>query len=127
FLLKEQEEVIINRLEKHVQKQPEKTYIYYGEEDLSYTYREFNNKTNAIANNLKSLEVEKEEIVSVFLYNPMVATFSMFGIWKIGAIYCPINFNYKGKLLSYQLTDTKTKVLITESKLLPLVNEIIHE
>lgn len=127
FFIKEQNEVIVNRLEHQAQKQPNKKYLYYGEENLSFTYKEFNNKTNAIANNLQSLGVQKEDIISVFLYNPMIATFSMFSIWKTGAIYCPINFNYKGKLLSYQLTDTKTKVLITENKLLPLINEIIDE
>ena len=48
----------------------------------------------------------------------------MFGIWKAGAVYCPINFNYKGNLLSYQINDTEPKMLITERQMVPIINDI---
>ncbi|WP_347548521.1 AMP-binding protein [Pseudalkalibacillus hwajinpoensis] len=59
-----------------------------------------------------------------FLKNPLVTTLAMFGIWKAGAIYCPINFNYTGRLLTYQLNDTEPALLITERRMLPIINEI---
>ena len=48
----------------------------------------------------------------------------MFGIWKVGAVFSPINFNYKGRLLSYQINDTEPKMLITEQSLLPFLDAV---
>lgn len=51
----------------------------------------------------------------------------MFSIWKTGAIFCPINFNYKNKLLSYQLNDLNPRMIITESGKIKAINDIAHE
>ncbi len=48
----------------------------------------------------------------------------MLGIWKAGAVYCPINFNYRGRLLAYQLQDTQPKKIIVEQQLVPIINEV---
>jgi hypothetical protein len=47
-----------------------------------------------------------------------------YGIWKAGAVFCPINFNFRGKLLSYQINDTKPRLMIAEQSLIPLLNDI---
>lgn len=51
----------------------------------------------------------------------------MFGIWKTGAVFCPINFNYKGQLLTYQIKDTNPKAIVIERELIPLLNEVKGE
>ena len=73
------------------------TFFYYGEDDLRISYWEFNERTNRIAHALQSLGVQKGDRVSLFLLNPWIMTLAMFGIWKIGAVFCPINFNYTGR------------------------------
>lgn len=117
-------EIITQVVEKWAETTPDKTFLFYGEEDQSLTYREFNELANSIAHNLKALGVEKGDRVSTLLKQPVVTTLSMFGIWKTGAIYSPINYSYMGRLLAYQINDTNPKVLITEKALLPLINEI---
>jgi crotonobetaine/carnitine-CoA ligase len=126
-LLEEQDEVIVRRFEKLTIEIGNRPYLYYGEDQKEFTFHEFNQLTNAIAHNLQALGVQKGDVVPVFLKNSMAATFAMFSIWKTGALYCPINFSYKGKLLSYQINDSKAKVLITERKMVPLINEIIKD
>lgn len=71
--------------------------------------------------------IHKGDRISVFLKNPLISTMVMFGIWKCGAVFSPINFNYRGKLLSYQLKDSQPKMLITERMMVPILNEIASE
>ncbi len=124
YELKREGEVATHRLEKWARETGEKTFFYYGEDDLKLSFREFNELANSIGHQLKALGIEKGDRVSLFLKNPYVTTLAMFGIWKIGAIYCPINFNYRGRLLSYQIRDTSPKLLISEKSLIPLINEV---
>ncbi len=122
--LKADGEVGIHKFEEWAETRAERLFFYYGEEDRPFTYREFNRLANAVAHNLRSMGVEKGDRISLFLMNPLVTTLTMFGIWKLGAVYCPINFNYKGRLLSYQINDTGPKLLITEQARLAELNQI---
>ena len=123
-MLKKDEEVVIYRLEKWAKESGEKPFYYYGEENIHLSFREFNEMANKIGHNLMTYGINKGDRVSLLLNNAMVTTLAMFGIWKIGAVYCPINYNYRGRLLSYQINDTKPKCLITEKSLIPAINEI---
>ena len=122
--LKNDGEVVVYMLQEWAELRSERTFFYYGEEDRHLTFSEFNRIANSVAHELSSMGVEKGDRVSLFLMNPLATTFAMFGIWKIGAVFCPINFNYRGHLLSYQINDTNPKVLIAEQSSVPLLNQI---
>ena len=120
-------EVFLDKFEENVETYGDKAFFYYGEEDATYSYREFNRLANAFGHNLRSLGVGKGDRVSLFLFNPVAVSVAMFGIWKIGAVYCPINYNLRGKLLAYHLNDTKPKVVISEQGFIPMLNQIKEE
>jgi crotonobetaine/carnitine-CoA ligase len=122
--LKDVGEIVVYRLEEWAETMGDKTFFYYGEEDRSISFGEFNRIANSIAHSFKSMGVERGDRISLFLLNPLITTLAMFGMWKIGAIFCPINFNYTGRLLSYQINDTGPKILITEQSRLPQLNHI---
>ncbi|MFX6027707.1 AMP-binding protein, partial [Acinetobacter baumannii] len=71
------------------------------------------------------LGIAKGDRVSVFCKNALVSSLLMFGIWKAGAVYCPVNFGYAGRLLTYQLNDTAPQLVITDGALLPALNEVL--
>jgi carnitine-CoA ligase len=119
--------LLVHQLEVWAEEKPHKTFIYYGEEDRHLTYQEFNRLANRIANNLRSMKIRRGDRVCLFLFNPLVTILSMFALWKIGAVFCPINFAYKGRLLSYQINDTRPKLLITESGREPALNQLRSE
>ncbi|MCH6267567.1 AMP-binding protein [Neobacillus citreus] len=119
-----EEESVIKKLEKWAKETGDKTFVYYGETQRSITYKVFNEMVNSFANSLIEKGIQKGDRISLFLYNPFITTIAMFGIWKAGAVYCPINFNYKGSLLSYQINDTKPKMLITERQKVSIINDI---
>jgi len=120
-------EVVTHILEKWAIQAKDRTFIYYGEEDLRLSFHEFNKIANSIAYSLMSLGINKGDRVSVFLRNPLITAMAMFGIWKAGAIFCPINFNYKGQLLIYQMNDSDPKAIFIEKDLIPLLNEVKGE
>jgi len=120
-------EIITRVFEKWAREIPDNMFIFYGEEDLSLTFREFNEASNRIGHGLQSYGIQKADRISVFLKNPLITAMVMFSIWKAGAVFCPINFNYKGRTLSYQINDTNPKLVITESDVVPLLNEVKDE
>ncbi len=115
---------VVNQLYEWALQKGDQKFLYYGEETSSLTYREFNALTNKIGHSLKALGVNKGDRISLYLFNPLITVLSMFGIWKVGAVFSPINFNYRGRLLSYQINDTAPKILITEQFLLPFLNDV---
>lgn len=117
-------ETLPDLLETRGEENGDKVFFYYGEEDEEYTYSEMDKITNQIHNSLIDLGINKNDIVSVLLRNPLITAFSEFGIWKCGAIYSPINFRFKGDLLAHQLKDTDPDLLILQSKYIPRINEI---
>lgn len=100
------------------------TFIDYGPEGRSVSFAEMNTTANSIGNGLVDLGVEREQKVSVMLRHPLETLFAMFGIHKAGAVYSPINFEYKGEALAYQLNDTRPEVLFIEDRYVDRLNEI---
>ncbi|AXF55350.1 AMP-binding protein [Salicibibacter kimchii] len=121
------DEMITKKLERWADEIGDKTFFYYGEEGQHFSFKRFNEMANSIAHYLQNKGVKKGDHISVFLMNPLVTTLSMFGIWKAGAIFSPINFNYKGSLLSYQINDTQPVWLITERRMIPRLNEVVKD
>lgn len=119
-----EEHVVTKKLEEWAKKKGDKPFFYYGENQISLTYKEFNNLTNRIAHSFQQLGIQKGDRISVFMRNAYISTLAMFGAWKAGGIYAPINFNYTGKTLSYLINDTNPKILLIERELLPVFDQI---
>ncbi len=118
-------EMITERLAHWAATAGDRIFFYYGEDGTTLTFAEFARRTDAIAGNLVRLGVVKGDRVSVFCKNPLIASLLMFGSWKAGAVYCPVNFAYTGRLLAYQLNDTAPKLIVTDGALLPALNEVL--
>ena len=99
-------------------------FIRYGPDDRDVSFAEMNEAANAIGNSLLELNIGQQAKVSVMLRDPLQTLFGMFGIHKAGGVYCPINFEYTGDSLSYQLNDTDPEVLIIEDRYVERLNDI---
>src|SRR4051812_7849962 len=124
-LLRADGEIITARLDHWAATRGEQPFFHYGEDDVTLTYAEFGRRTDAIAGNLAARGVRQGDRISVFCTNPMVSALVMFGAWKAGALFCPVNFSYTGRLLSYQLDDTRPGLVVTEPTLLPALNAVV--
>lgn len=122
-----QGDVVIDRFDAWVKTQPDKIFIDYGEDDRRLGYAEFARQADAIGAGLVALGAVPGDRVSVMTRNSLVATLVMFACWRIGSIYAPVNFNYKGKLLSYQLNDTAPRVFVVGADCAQAVHEVLAE
>ncbi|WP_417547761.1 AMP-binding protein [Marinobacter segnicrescens] len=107
-------DVPLYQLKRHASENGDKVFIHYGETGEKLTFREMHDRSQEIARGLVSLGIGRGQPVSVLTSNSLLAAISMFACWQVGAIYAPINFNLRGKLLSYQINDTAAPVLITD-------------
>ncbi len=112
-------ELVLDRLEEWAVSRGERTFIYYGEEDRTVSFAEMERLCSNIAAGLRGLGVGAGDRVALFLTNPLVATLSMFSLWRVGAVYCPINYSLTGSLLGHQLRDLEPRLVIAEESLLP--------
>ena len=111
--LREDGEIITERLGHWAAAAGDRPFFHYGEDGVTLTYADFARRTDAIAGNLAANGVAKGDRVSVYCANPMVSALVMFGTWKAGALYCPVNFAFTGRLLAYQLADTAPRLIVT--------------
>lgn len=91
------------------------------------TYLQISQGVNRFGNALKSLGVRMEERVAMLMldteYFPMV----FFGSIKIGAVPVCLNTLIKPRDCLYFLNDSRARILVVDSTLLPMVREIQHE
>jgi crotonobetaine/carnitine-CoA ligase len=113
-----------NVLENRARELGSRTYINYGPEGRAVSFEEMNEAANSIGRGLVDLGVERADKVSVMLRHPLETLFAMFGIHKAGGVYSPINFEYKGTALSYQLNDTAPRVLFIEDQYVTRLNSV---
>ncbi|SKB05376.1 class I adenylate-forming enzyme family protein [Aeromicrobium choanae] len=104
----------VDALDHHVAATGDRRAIVYGETGETLTYAELGRTTDHVAGNLVALGVEPGSRVSILTTHPLVSTLAMYGLWKAGAVYAPVNFQYAGDLLAYQLNDTRPTALLVD-------------
>ncbi|MGV9868142.1 class I adenylate-forming enzyme family protein [Rhodococcus koreensis] len=123
-LLTEDAEVVTEALDRWAAVKGAQRFLLDGDRGVEWTYRRFADTTDSIAGNLAARGIAKGDRVSVFLEDSVTTILWMFGIWKAGAVYCPINPAYTQSLLSYQIGDTAPRLLVTDSTLVDRVVEV---
>ncbi len=101
--------------------------IFVRSPEASLTYGEFNEITNAFANNLSALGLGKGAKFGVMMHNSLGFMHSWIAASKLGVIYVPINTDYKGDILHYQLNKADVTHMIVDSSLLERVCAVIGE
>ena len=107
FTIQPQSEVSIGEIfNKTVSKYPNHTCILYR--DKKWTYREFNNWVNRLANHFIGLGFKKGDVVAVLVENrPEILAISM-AMAKIGGIAALLNTAQKHKPLIHSIHLAKT-------------------
>ncbi len=87
---------------------------YLITDERRITFAEAEKLTNSLAAGLKELGVEPGDRIGFYLKSGIEIILTALATNKIGAIWVPINTDYKGAWLSETIERSKTKVLITE-------------
>ncbi|MFW9867963.1 MAG: long-chain-acyl-CoA synthetase [Candidatus Thorarchaeota archaeon] len=112
-------------LERNAIKYPDNKALLY--EDEEYTYKELNEWINRYANFFLSLDVEKGEIINVFLENRPDLMFIMAAMSKIGTIGSLINTKQRATTLKHSLKLNPVRIYIIGEELIEPFEDIREE
>ncbi|WP_124590810.1 non-ribosomal peptide synthetase [Tenacibaculum discolor] len=107
---------ILSLFEDQVNLHPEKAALVY--EDVSFTYSGLDGLSTQLSHYLASnYELNREELIAIQLPKSPWQIISILGVIKLGCAYVPIASDYPQERIDYILSDTDSKVVITEEML----------
>jgi len=86
---------------------------------VTLTYAELNRRANRIAHRLRERGVGPDVLVGIALERSLEMIVSLLAILKAGGAYVPLDPQYPQDRLAYMLADSGTRLLLTDSALLP--------
>ncbi|WP_077210577.1 acyl-CoA synthetase [Bacillus dakarensis] len=100
-------------------KDPNRVAIYW-EDSLgnteTWTYRKLQEKSNQMANALKSIGIKKGDRVAGLLGKDMELVVAILGTWKIGAIYVPLFTAFGPDALMHRSQDSGVSLIVTNKE-----------
>jgi amino acid adenylation domain-containing protein len=81
------------------------------------TYRELDERAEALAGQLRTLGVQSNSLVAVHLERSIEMLVAILGVWKAGGAYVPIDPEYPAERIRFMLEDTKAVVTLTRKHL----------
>ena len=103
-------------------KRLDKNVLYNPRNGEKYTSKEILSIVSEIGRKLKESDINKGDRVLIYLANGEEYLFSLFAIWRIGAIAIPTNRVFTASELQYIIDDSKAKLMITDDDGKDLVN-----
>jgi amino acid adenylation domain-containing protein/non-ribosomal peptide synthase protein (TIGR01720 family) len=101
--------------EQQVERTPDAVAVLFAEQQL--TYLELNDRANQLAHYLQALGVQPDSLVGISLERSLEMVVGILGILKAGGAYVPLDPDYPHERLSFMLSDSQVKVLLTQQRL----------
>lgn len=92
--------------------------------DRRWSYAQFQQEVQRIANGLARIGVKKGDKVALFLPNCPEFLFTVFAAAHLGAVFVPINTAYTAEEAEYVLHHSETSVILTTRDFLSLIDSI---
>ena len=106
-----QGKLIHELFEEQVEKNPDAIAVSY--EDCSVSYAGLNDRSNRLAQQLRSVGVGPDQRVALCVQRSLEMVVGLFGILKAGGAYVPLDPTYPTKRLRYMLRDSAPRVVLS--------------
>jgi amino acid adenylation domain-containing protein len=97
--------------EQQVERTPDAVALMFENEQL--TYQQLNHRANQLAHHLRSLGVEPEVLVGIYLERSLEMIIAVLAILKAGGAYVPLDPSLPQQQLAFMLADSTASVLLT--------------
>jgi|TARA_B100000686_G_C16804288_1_gene988704 crotonobetaine/carnitine-CoA ligase len=114
-------------LDHRAESNPDRTFLIFEDTDRKYStwsYKDFNEKVNQVANALLKLKVKKGDKVNIHLNNCPQFLFGWFALSKIGAVMVPTNPVSPPDELMYPINHSESILTITQPDLVKAVKTV---
>ncbi|WP_335870829.1 long-chain-fatty-acid--CoA ligase [Bacillus sp. 2205SS5-2] len=105
----------------NARRHPNKEALIYGEK--RYTYQDFNEMVNALANGLLLQNVKKGDKIALMMKNSDDYAICFYAAAKVGAVLVPINFRLVSKEVRYILQQSDSSIVICDDDLAETVED----
>ena len=112
---------IIDDFNDVVKKYPDKVAVVFKDKKL--TYKEIDDITTRMANELIKLGAGREKVVSILIHKSEFMVLASLAVIKSGAAYQPLDPTYPKDRLNFMVNDSKAIILIRDDDLDGLVDE----
>ena len=116
----------INGFSRNVRRFPNSRALTDPLAGRSWTYQQLNGEANRLAHRLQADGVGKNDVVMYMLYNSPAFVFCYVATQKVGAIGCPINYNFAPGEIAIVLEDSKPKVFLYDAEFAPKVERALE-
>jgi len=99
-------------LRDRAQRRPEQSFVTV--EGRSYTFAEMDARSEELASGLRDLGVAAGDRVAWLSTNRGEVVELFFAVAKLGAVQVPLNAFLKGRMLSYQITQSQASIVIAD-------------
>lgn len=104
------EMTVIQLFENQVLETPNNTALVY--ENKKFTYREVNEKANALAKVLIEKGVKPGQFIGLYVSGSIEMIFAILAILKVGGAYLPIDTEYPNERIEYILKECNINILL---------------
>src|SRR6266446_41676 len=112
----------VSFLERSASVFPDKTAVVHG--DRKYTYREFAERVNRLASQLRDIGMQKQDRVGFLCFNTPHLLEAHFAIPAAGGILVAVNTRLNSQEIDYILKHSGVKFLFVDAELEPLVEPL---
>ncbi len=109
------DECIHESFQRQAHLHPNKTAIEFKGEKISYS--ELNIRANKLAHHLRTLGIDTEIPVGIFVERNIEMVVCMLAVFKAGGAYIPMDPVYPADRIEYMLANTNAPVVISQKKL----------
>lgn len=102
----------------------DKNVFYCPKRNIKYNSQEILSIVSEIGRILKGKGIEKGDRVLIYLNNSPEYLFSLFAIWRIGAIAIPTNRILTASELDYMIQDSDAKLIIRDEDATNIIKEL---
>lgn len=104
---------VVEALQHHVTTTPDNIACAFG--SRNWSYRELEQQSNAVAHKLGSKGVRAGDTVALCVQRSDLALAAIIGIFKLGAVYLPLDPDFPEPRLQYMIEDSEASAVVIDS------------
>ena len=106
---------------EQVKKTPDKTALVF--EDKSFTYRQLDEMSNALAHYLREKGLKRNEVVPIIAKRSYHIIIAMLGVLKAGGAYMPISPDYPDERIKTMLEIAESRIVLSYGYSVALISD----
>ena len=119
----QQNSVLPFMLERNAKNFPSRVFCKFAD-GTSWTYAETLNLTQQTAAYLSNVGVKRADLVLAWLPNSPAMLRVWFALNYIGAVFVPLNLDYRGRILEHVIRETHSRLMLAHPDLIDRLNNI---